>query len=243
MRKPNIDTMYELLLSAFGPQGWWPVTRPGESCPCYCGGPVNDAQRFEVMIGAILTQNTSWKNVEKTMSVLHARRLLTTAALAAIPLEELAEAIRSSGYYNEKAKKLKSLVAFLETRPIGALRRMPLPALREALLAVRGVGPETADSILLYALNKPIFVVDAYTKRIFSRLGLVPEGVSYDHLQQLFHGNLREDIALFNEYHALLVCLGKNYCTNRTPRCGECVLRQHCRSGKLRRKESRVQAA
>jgi len=223
----TVRRIYRLLLGAYGAQGWWPVTDPGACRPRYSGGPKSAAQRFEVMVGAVLTQNTAWKNVEKALAALHESGLVDARCLQRVSHERLAAAIRSSGYYNEKAKKLKALAAFLRAHPVPALLAASAEELRPALLAVHGVGPETADSILLYALGKPVFVVDAYTKRIFSRLGLAAPSARYAELQQLFHGNLERDAALFNEYHALIVEHGKNTCS-RKPACETCVLRRLC---------------
>ncbi|MFB3897651.1 MAG: endonuclease III domain-containing protein [bacterium] len=198
----------------YGDQHWWPGETP-----------------FEIIIGAILTQSTSWKNVEKAIANLKRERLLSCRALMQIEEKKLAELIRSSGYFNAKAKKVKSFVRYLHDRYQGRLDKMfaiPLPELRQELLAVYGIGEETADSILLYAGNKPIFVIDAYTKRIFGRLGIIHPEIKYQALQQLFMVHLPTDPKLFNEYHALLVAFGKNQCTKR-PQCTSCFLKDLCR--------------
>lgn len=215
------------MLEAYGRQGWWPVTQSGAAGPTYCGGPKTDQQRFEVMVGAILTQNTAWSNVEKAILNLQQSRLLSLAALKRVPLSTLAKKIRPSGYFNQKARKLKHLVQFLTGTSIATLRRSPALQLRGRLLMLWGIGPETADSILLYALNKPYFVVDAYTKRIASRLGLCEQGISYNCLQAIFQQQLPARVRLYSEYHALLVKHGKEVCRPR-PHCGQCVLSRVC---------------
>ncbi len=178
------------------------------------------------MVGAILTQNTNWTNVEKAVTNLKSKRSLTPKAINEISPRRLATLIRPAGYYNLKSKRLKNFVKKFVNEFGGDHRRLaklPTDEAREWLLNVNGIGPETADSILLYALDKPIFVVDAYTKRIFERHGFVPEEVTYTELQDLFMDNLEANLKIFNEYHALIVQVGKNYC-KRTPRCDECPL-------------------
>jgi len=202
--------IYQNLFRAYGPRNWW----PGETS-------------FEVMVGAILTQNTSWRNVEKAIQRLKGRGVLNPEGIHDLKKSELARLIRSSGYFRIKADRLKSFINFLFKEYGGNLKRMKrekLDELRERLLGVKGVGPETADSILLYGLKKPIFVVDAYTKRILSRHGLISENASYEEVQKLFMDHLPHNEELFNEYHALLVHLGKTLCRN-VPRCEICSLR------------------
>ncbi len=201
---------YEILSGRLGPQNWWPARTP-----------------FEVIVGAILTQNTSWTNVERTIANLRRERLLTPLALERVPFARLSRLIRSSGYFRQKTKKLKAFVRFLRAEYSGSLTRMfqtPTPELREKLLAVHGIGPETADSILLYAGRKDVFVVDAYTKRVFSRHGFVPPDVPYEELRSLIESALPRDVSRYNEFHALLVQVGKNWCRPRDPRCAECPL-------------------
>jgi endonuclease-3 related protein len=212
--------IYDKLLKAFGPRHWWPAESP-----------------FEVMVGAILTQNTSWKNVEKAIQRLKARRILTPEEIHRLRTSDLASLIRSSGFYRIKADRLKSFVGFLYEEFEGKIERMkkePVEGLRKRLLAVRGIGQETADSILLYALEKPMFVVDAYTQRVLSRHGLIPEKASYEEVQRFFMGHLPPDEKLFNEYHALLVHVAKNVC-KKTPKCNICPLKG-VRHKKVRRK-------
>lgn len=210
--------VYRRLLRRFGPQGWWPARTP-----------------FEVAVGAILTQSVSWANVERAIAALAVEGLLEPAALAAVPEERLAALIRPAGYYNAKARKLKTFVAFLFERHGGSLDRLfaqPLERAREQLLGVWGIGPETADSILLYAGGLPTFVVDAYTRRIVSRLWPDPDAPflrGYEPLRRFFMDRLAPDPALFNEYHALLVALGKGTCLKVRPRCPDCPLLGLCR--------------
>jgi endonuclease III related protein len=202
--------IYQLLYKAYGPQYWW----PGETS-------------FEVMVGAILTQNTSWKNVEKSILRLKEKGVLTPDGIRGLSRRELGSLIRSSGYFRIKAERLRTFIDFLFDEYGGNLlemKRVPLQRLRKDLLSVKGIGPETADSILLYGVKKPIFVVDAYTKRILSRDGVISEKASYEEVQDLFMDHLPRDEELFNEYHALLVHLGKWVC-KKAPKCDICPLR------------------
>jgi endonuclease-3 related protein len=201
---------FDALYQTLGPQHWWPARTP-----------------FEVIVGAILTQSTAWSNVERAIANLHRERLLTPAALERVPTARLARLVRPSGYFRQKAKKLKAFVRFLRQRFDGSLARMfrtPTGELREMLLGVHGIGPETADSILLYAGNHPVFVVDAYTRRVLLRHGLITEKDGYEDLRALFESSLPRDVRLYNEFHALLVNVGKNWCRPREPRCAECPL-------------------
>jgi len=201
--------MYHLMLNHFGPQHWWPAV---------------DA--LEMMVGAILTQNTSWKNVEKAIKNLKKRSILNIRALHSISVPELAEEIRPAGYFNIKAARLKNLINFIVERyngDVSMLLTEKTDILREGLLSIRGVGSETADSILLYAVGRPIFVIDSYTHRILNRHGLADDQASYHELQELFMDNLAEDTGLFNEFHALIVGIGKQYC-RRKPLCNGCPL-------------------
>ena len=203
-------TIYRKLHQTYGPRHWW----PGETS-------------FEVMVGAILTQNTSWRNVEKAIQKLKENRVLNPEGIHHLKKSQLAPLIRSSGYYRIKADRLKSFIDFLFEEYDGDLKRMKrerLAELREKLLAVKGIGPETADSILLYGLKKPIFVVDAYTKRVLSRHGVISEMASYEEVQKLFMDHLPLDERLFSEYHALFVHLGKTAC-KKNPKCDICPLK------------------
>ncbi len=203
----SLDALYRAMLEALGPSHWWPGDTP-----------------FEVAVGAILTQNTNWGNVEKAIANLKEADLLTPEALHQAPLETVQELIRPSGYFRMKAVKLKNFLALLHEAAdldMDRLAAYPMHELRPMLLSVNGVGPETADSILCYALEKPSFVVDAYTFRILGRHGLVDEEADYHGLRDLFMDNLPEDQALFNEYHALLVRVGHKWCKKKEPLCDQ----------------------
>ena len=202
--------VYRRLFDAFGPQHWWPGNSP-----------------FEVIVGAVLVQNTSWQNVKRAIENLRQADLLQPHALYETPIEELEELIRPAGYFRIKARRLHALLTFLVERYDGSLDAMfatSVDVLREQLLGVHGVGPETADSILLYAGNLPSFVVDAYTYRVFARHGWIGFETDYHAIQDYFQSGLPDDVALYNEYHALLVRLGKDYCHKRAPKCGQCPL-------------------
>ncbi|MBI2653870.1 endonuclease III domain-containing protein [Candidatus Woesearchaeota archaeon] len=220
--------IYNSLHSHFGLQNWWPVTEESKIHPEYSGGPKNEKQQLEVIFGAILTQNTSWKNVEKAIAELNKNNLIDIKKINEIEHQKLARIIKSSVYHNQKAKKLKNFCNFLLRNYNGNLRRLfkkNVGELRKELLSVNGIGPETADSIILYAAKKPIFVIDAYTKRIIHRVGYNEK--TYDELQKLFMQNLPNSERLFNECHALLVELGKNICKKK-PLCVECPINMHC---------------
>ena len=209
-RRKNLMRIYELLNREFGNLHWWPAEEP-----------------FEVMVGAILTQNTAWTNVEKAIAALKGKRLLSPGALSRIGEGTLADVIRPSGYYNVKAKRLKSFVRFLREEYAGDIARMSteaLPVLRKKLLDVPGIGQETADSILLYACGKPVFVCDAYTRRILERHRLIDDDADYGSMQELFMSHLPQDAALFNQFHALIVYAGKTFC-RKVPKCDPCPLR------------------
>ncbi len=213
----KIYEVYNLLYSSFGKQGWWPLTIEGFESKHYAGRPKNSKHRFEIIVGAILTQNTNWKNVEKALYNLSKNNLLGTDKIIKAKKEKIASLIMPAGYYNQKAERLKIIAEFISKNDNPT---------REELLAVKGIGSETADSILLYAYEKPFFVIDAYTKRIFERLGFVAS--DYYGWQKLFMDNLPKDVSLFKEYHALLVELGKNYCKTK-PICKECQLNSLCK--------------
>jgi endonuclease-3 related protein len=201
---------YDRLLAAFGPQHWWPGDGP-----------------LEVMVGAVLTQNTSWKNVERAIDNLRDASVLDARALCALPVDELADLIRPAGYYRIKAQRLRSLLAFVVERYDGSLEDMfqtDLATLRAELLAVHGIGPETADSILLYAGGLPTFVVDTYTHRVVARHGWIGYDAGYDEIKDYFQSSLPRDVALYNEYHALLVRVGKEFCRKTGPKCETCPL-------------------
>lgn len=177
------------------------------------------------MVGAILTQSTSWKNVERAITNLKRERLLSPTAMTRLSIRELAALVRPSGYFNQKARRLKNLLSFLARyRTLGRLFEESTHTLRKELLALNGLGPETTDSILLYAAERPVFVVDAYTRRILSRHGWIRPKATYEQIQDLFHAQLPSDVHLFNQYHALLVNVGKNFCKRNTPNCSQCPL-------------------
>lgn len=210
---------YRLLLAAFGPQGWWPAE--GD---------------FEMAVGAILTQSTAWVNVEKAIANLKEAGLMSPEGIEGASLDQLARLVVPSGYFNAKARKLKSLSRFLFEQHGGSLASLfhvKLPEIREQLLSVWGIGPETADSIILYGAHQPVFVVDAYTRRTFSRLGFCPPDAGYHELQGLFADHLEPDVPLFQEYHALIVVHGKGIC-RPTPLCPRCPLLDLCPYGLAR---------
>lgn len=209
-RKYRVVEIYHKLYQHYGSQHWWPADSP-----------------FEVIVGAVLTQNTAWQNVEKAIRNLKRENLLSATKLAKIPIEKLAKIIRPVGFYNIKAKRLKSVINFLMNNYDGNIRKLKrqnIRILRSQLLTIDGVGEETADSILLYALEKPTFVVDAYTKRIFSRHNFFKLDMPYSSVQKFFIDNLPKSVKIYNEFHALLVRLAKDYCRT-TPNCLECPIR------------------
>ena len=215
--KKRLVDIYQHLYGAFGPQHWW----PGDDTP------------FEVIVGAILTQSAAWANVEKALANLKREGVLKSALLRAIPQERLAELLYPSVYFKVKAKKVKAFVQHLGEKYNHDLARFfaqDIRSLRKELLGIYGIGEETADSIILYAAKESIFVVDAYTKRIFHRLGLASDKDSYTAYQEMFEANLPRDVDLFNEYHALLVRLGKDIC-RKEPLCRACPLREVCATG------------
>jgi len=205
------EKVYETLLENYGKQHWWPVS--------------SDNEQFEVIIGTMLTQNTSWKNVEKAIQNLSEEDLIHIQRMRDVETSMLAELIRPSGYFNQKAERLKIMAEFLIQNDISGL---PVKEMREVLLSIKGVGPETADSIILYAFNKPSFVVDLYTKRIFSRLGLVDKNACYDEVKRFFESKLETSVDLFQEYHALIVEHAKRFCKKK-PECSACPLGRGCK--------------
>lgn len=207
---PTLQEIYDRLLARYGPQSWWPGDSP-----------------FEVMVGAVLVQNTSWQNVEKAIRNLREQDLLDPRRLYEVPPEELEGLIQPAGYFRVKARRLRNLLEFLVQRYDGSLQAMfatSLPELREQLLSISGVGPETADSILLYAGNLPTFVVDTYTYRVFSRHGWIGFDADYDQIKDHLESGLAQDVAMYNEYHALLVRVGKECCRKSKPLCDGCPL-------------------
>ncbi len=213
--KQALQHIYQLLMAHYGPQHWWPAREP-----------------FEVIVGAILTQSAAWGNAAKAIAGLKAAGALSPGVLRQMSDAEIAGLIYSVGYYNAKASKLKAFVNWLGSRYDDNLESLfagdDVNALRQRLLSIHGIGDETADSIILYAANKPVFVIDAYTRRITGRIGIFPCDTSYSAHQALFMDNLPADTQLFNEFHALLVCLAKNICRPR-PVCPQCCLKSICR--------------
>ena len=209
-KKEILLKIYNSLYHYFGPLNWWPGDTP-----------------FEIMVGAILTQNTSWSNVEKAINNLKKENLLEPRKLYRINQEKLTRLVKPSGYYNIKAQRLKNFVNLLVNDFEGSAEKMfsgDGRELRKKLLKVNGIGPETADSILLYAGKKAFFVVDAYTKRIFSRHKLISKDSTYYQIQEFFNQNLDRDVGLFNEFHAQIVMLGKTICTSKNPYCAKCPI-------------------
>ncbi|MHC4606177.1 MAG: endonuclease III domain-containing protein, partial [Planctomycetota bacterium] len=201
---------YRSLRRHFGHRDWWPGDTP-----------------FEVMVGAILTQNTAWTNVEKAIANLKSCGALDPRRMAAIDARTLAAAVRPAGYFRVKARRLKSFLSWMSREhglDVRRMKRVPMERMRNKLLSVKGIGPETADSILLYALGKPTFVVDAYTHRVLTRHGLIHEDAGYDEMKELFEAHLDRDLGLFQDFHAQFVAVGKDFCRPR-PRCDACPLR------------------
>ena len=214
-----LQEVYDRLLYCYGPQGWWPGESP-----------------FEVIVGAILTQSTAWVNVEKALDSMRNAGCWSFEAIAALPADELAQVIRSSGYYSAKARKLQAFASHVLENYGGELQEMfgtDVAELRGELLSIHGIGEETADDIIVYAAGKPSFVMDSYTRRIVDRMGMRPDGRNpgYRSYQSLFQNNLPADAPLFNEYHALLDRHAKETCTKREPRCGQCCLSDLCPTG------------
>lgn len=209
----KLQQIYQHFFDCYGPQHWWPADDP-----------------FEVIVGAILTQSTAWVNVEKAIHNLRQAAVLDPVSLSRISVNQLAELIRPSGYYNVKARKVKAFVERLQDygNSLEQMFASDIPSLRAELLSIYGIGPETADSIILYAANKPVFVIDAYTHRIMDRLGMDPDYGNYTTLQSVFMDNLPPDEKLFNEFHALLVTHGKHYCRKTQPNCDRCCLKELC---------------
>jgi endonuclease-3 related protein len=212
----TLAQVYKKLFACYGPQHWWPGDTP-----------------FEVMVGAILTQNTAWTNVERAIANLIQHQALTPQAILAAPINRLAKWLQPSGYFNVKARRLRHFCQwYVEAGEFKALARLDTHELRKQLLAINGVGPETADDMLLYAFERPVFVIDAYTRRLFSRLQLLEHDAGYESLRQQFEGSLKSDVALFNEYHALIVRQAKEVCKKR-PLCSHCCLARSCPSRDL----------
>lgn len=216
-------SIYTVILNTYGPQGWWPINNEYKERKT-----ISAAEKFEIIIGAILTQNTQWyPNVVSALNELRINNCLTPKAILETKQETLAQYIKSSGYNNQKAERLKIVAQFLLQHSLKELQQMETMQLRTLLLSVKGIGPETADSILLYAFAKSSFVIDAYTRRIISRIGVCRKDVTYEELQELIVRNIPLDVALYNEYHALLVQHAKQYCQTK-PICEMCPLTSVC---------------
>ncbi len=218
-QSPSLQEIHDRLAAHYGPTGWWPGDTP-----------------FEIAVGAILTQNTAWTNVERAIANLKAEQLLSPRALHDAPANILEQALRPSGYFRVKAQRLRNFCAYLLETHGGSMQRMarrPLDALRPELLSVKGVGPETADDILLYACGKLVFVVDAYTRRILYRHGLVEKNIGYEALRKRFETSIPRDLHLYKEYHGLIVWTGKEFCGPK-PKCEACPLRPFLQPGQPR---------
>jgi endonuclease-3 related protein len=210
----NLLGVYQKLLSYFGKQNWWPAKRNFES------------DEWEICLGAILTQNTNWRNVEKALDNLNKHGKITVKSISEAPKEELTKIIRPAGFYNQKAERLKTFSKFV--LKFGSLENFLKNVKREELLKLKGIGPETANSILLYAGNRPYFVVDAYTRRVFSRLGFIDANTNYETIRKFFEKNLPRDVEIYKEFHALIVELAKKFC-RKNPLCNECPLKNFCK--------------
>ena len=222
--------LYRLFRKHYGSQGWWPLINADTGESSY--GIINkasDSEIFEISIGAILTQAVAWKNVEKALYNLKKSGLLDPVKLYNAPVEIIAEKVKPSGYFNQKAVKIKNFLAWFEKHNFSSdqIAKYKSEDIRRQLLSIKGIGPETADSILLYAFNRKVFVVDAYTKRIFSRLGLLNEESSYNEIQLFFHLSFPGSVKIYNEYHALIVAHGKDICKSK-PLCRECCVKSLC---------------
>lgn len=233
--RPNAaEKIYRRLFAHFGPQGWWPTTPKGKLKPVYYpklkNRRLSSREKFEICVGAILTQNTAWTNVMKALHQLHVHKMMDPRRMLRCPPTKLAQLIRSSGYFRQKAQKLRIFSEYLLDKYEGDTGKMlgqPWKPLREELLELWGIGPETADSMLLYAGGHPVFVVDAYTRRAGNRIGLFKSD-SYDEIQRYFEQSLSRSPQLYNEYHALIVELAKNTCKTK-PQCPQCPLLSQCR--------------
>ncbi len=249
----SLKILYDELYKNYNSQGWWPLvdlkpeinpTQRGRYTGYHPGNfdyPKNDDQIFEIMIGTILAQNTSWVNAEKALWNLSQKNLISESKLKDVDLDDLAQIIRPSGFFNQKAIKIQNMLHFLQKNPISYLKTLEINVLRQNLLVIKGVGPETADSIILYAFRKPIFVVDAYTKRLLSRIGLIPEKSSYEYIQNLFHAQISADFVVYNEFHALIVQHCVYICSSK-PKCSMCFLNQYCQKIILRKTKSKKKA-
>lgn len=232
MTLDKVSLVYDRLLERYGRQYWWPIVEGNESryLPEYSNREKTGIEKLEIAIGAVLTQNTSWKNAEQTLLELKKKGVLNLESLLCLSHDEIAVLIKKSGYYNQKAKKIKELVGFIQEKLSGRIEQLSMSGsdkARNELLSLWGIGRETADSILLYAYDMPFFVIDAYTRRIFYRTGLIDGDEEYDDLRFYIESSLPKDIAVYKEYHGLLVEHGKIHC-RKTPSCRACPLADIC---------------
>jgi endonuclease-3 related protein len=232
MQKKLIKLMdiYNILLKYYGYQGWWPIN--SKYHPKDYSLPKTENEMFEIMVGTILTQNTSWKNVEKAIHNLHNKKIMSVEGILKTSQKALAKLIKPAGYYNQKSERIILLAKYLQknydSKPSKMFKK-DVKDLKKELLNLKGIGNETADSIILYAAKKPIFVVDAYTKRIFSRMGFFKENETYENVQKFFMQNLKSNYKLYNEYHALIVELAKRSCIKKKI-CEKCIVKKFCRN-------------
>jgi len=230
IEKFSFNDLYDRFENAYGSQGWWPLYDIKKEKSVYEGRlPRRSVDRFEIAVGAVLTQSVAWTNVEKALSSLKNRCMLHPEAILSAPHDDVASLIKPVGYFNQKTIKLKELAAWFLDRGVktSSLKKLSTDDFRQELLAVKGVGPETADSILLYAYDVKSFVVDAYTNRILSRIGLIGENVKYEAVRQLFHDKFKGEKEEYRQYHAFFVVHGKEYCRKR-PLCESCFLQNRC---------------
>ena len=220
----QLQQIYKYLFRKYGKQFWWPLSKGNLETKHHNGKPETDLDKFEIIVGAILTQNTTWTNVEKAIFNLNKAKILDPKKMAITDEKKIGELIKPAGYFNQKAKRIKFMAEYFIKNP--DFLNKEIPELRKKLLAINGIGPETADSIILYAAQKPSFVIDTYTKRIFSRL-LNKNFKTYDEWKCFFENNLEKDTKMFNEYHALIVEHAKRHCKTK-PECNGCILSRDC---------------
>ncbi|MEF3280182.1 MAG: hypothetical protein K6357_04365 [Elusimicrobiota bacterium] len=245
MNQSILSEIYQLLYQKFGPQGWWPICDKQTGISVYRKnffGKLSSTETFEIAIGAILTQNTTWKNAEKAIFSLKKNSILTPKSILSSPKKTLYKLIRSSGYYKQKTKKIIEFCLWIQKNG-GDLKRIlgikKGEILRNELLQINGIGRETADSILLYAGYLPFFVIDAYTRRLYSRVFLDPTVYKYDELQNIFEKNIDKNFKTYMEFHALIVKLSKEYCFKFEPACEKCIISKYCKKGILYDKNKR----
>ncbi len=230
IEKFSFNDLYDRFKDTYGTQGWWPLYDIKKEKSVYEGRlPRRSVDRFEIAVGAVLTQSVAWTNVEKALSSLKKNRMLRPEEILSASHDEVASLIRPAGYFNQKTIKLKELAAWFLDRGVktSSLEKLSGDDFRHELLAIKGIGPETADSILLYAYDVKSFVVDAYTKRILSRIGLIDENAKYEAVRQFFHDNFKGEKEEYRQYHAFFVVHGKDYCRKK-PLCGSCFLQNQC---------------